>query len=56
MRAKSSQSDTWKVGLEIEILLVEISRNLISQPYYFYTTLSYQEAANSMNSLGKVVV
>jgi hypothetical protein len=31
-------------------------RNLISRPYYFYTTLSYQEAANSMNLLRKVVV
>ena len=31
-----------------QVLSKEMSRNLISQPYYFYTTLSYQEAANSM--------
>jgi len=33
-----------------------MGRNLISQPYYFYTTLSYQKAANTMNSLKKLVV
>jgi 2-hydroxychromene-2-carboxylate isomerase len=37
-------------------LEIQRFRNLISQPYYFYTTLSYQEAANSMNLLRKVVV
>ena len=35
---------------------LKIPCNLISKPYYFYTTLSYQKAAKSMNSLRKVVV
>jgi len=34
----------------------KVSSNLISGPYYFYATLSYQKAAKLMKPLRKVVI